>query len=95
MHDEVKKELLDLNKDCPENQSILEAISKHSFESFQEITTRRFIKTHFPFSLLPPSVLENGAKVSQQFYFYIKTHIFVCSVYYTKEIGKQTKLFKY
>lgn len=69
MHDEVKKELLELNKDSPENQSILETISQHSFESFQEITTRRFIKTHFPFSLLPPSVLENGAKVSLKKYF--------------------------
>lgn len=72
LHDDVKKELLELNKDSPENQSILEAISQHSFESFQEITTRRFIKTHFPFSLLPPSVLENGAKVSQYFLFFLK-----------------------
>ncbi|XP_055390018.1 sulfotransferase 1B1 [Condylostylus longicornis] len=63
MHDEVKKELLEDNSDNPEKQQFIEAISEPGYELFAKMTERRFIKTHFPFSLLPPSVMEQQCKV--------------------------------
>ena len=64
MHDKTKNILLNEKKDEPEKQEIIEEISKPMYSVLDNVYKQRFIKTHFPFSLLPPSVLENGAKVS-------------------------------
>uniref|UniRef100_A0A1L8E4R0 Putative sulfotransferase n=1 Tax=Nyssomyia neivai TaxID=330878 RepID=A0A1L8E4R0_9DIPT len=62
-HPETKAELMKLNADSPENQAFVEEIAVPAYKFLPHINERRFIKTHFPFSLLPPSVLESGAKV--------------------------------
>ncbi|ALC40527.1 St4, partial [Drosophila busckii] len=65
VHDEVKAELLAENKDSADSLQFIELISRPGYETLTEIPSnqRRFIKTHFPFSLLPPSVLENKCKI--------------------------------
>lgn len=63
MHDETKKELLVLNEGFPEKQQLIEDISMPAYEYLVHEQKQRFIKTHFPFSLMPPSVMEVGAKV--------------------------------
>lgn len=64
MHDETKKELLLENNDDPKKQEFIEIVSQPGYEFLPNIQQQRFIKTHFPFTLLPPSVMENKAKVS-------------------------------
>lgn len=64
MHDEVKRELLKQNADDPLKEQFIEAVSQPGYDLLPLMAERRFIKTHFPFSLLPPSVMQNGAKVS-------------------------------
>lgn len=65
MHPKIKEELQELNKNSPGALEFIEMISRPGYEALSEIprTQRRFIKTHFPFSLLPPSVLEKKCKV--------------------------------
>ncbi|GAB0087867.1 sulfotransferase 1 family member D1 [Sergentomyia squamirostris] len=63
LHPDVKAELMALNEDSPEKQAFVEEISVPAYKFMPHITGQRFIKTHFPFSLLPPSVLTSGAKV--------------------------------
>lgn len=64
MHDKTKEELLEENKDEPEKQKFIEIVSEAGYHFLPKIQEQRFIKTHFPFSLLPPSVMKNNAKVS-------------------------------
>lgn len=63
MHEETKQELLQLNAGEPEKQELVEKISTPCYETLPHLQRRRFIKTHFPFSLMPPSVMEMGCKV--------------------------------
>lgn len=42
---------------------MIEEIAKPARITLDEMTERRFIKTHLPFSLLPPDLLEVGCKV--------------------------------
>jgi len=65
MHPKVKEELQEENKDSSEALEFIEKISRPGYEALSELprSQRRFIKTHFPFSLMPPSVLENKCKV--------------------------------
>lgn len=65
MHPKIKEELQELNKNSTGALEFIEKISRPGYEVLSEIprAQRRFIKTHFPFSLLPPSVLENKCKV--------------------------------
>ncbi|KAL7736756.1 hypothetical protein ACLKA6_015607 [Drosophila palustris] len=65
VHDIVKAELLSENKDSAANVHFIENISRPGYETLDELpcNQRRFIKTHFPFSLMPPSVLKNKCKV--------------------------------
>lgn len=69
MHDDVKQELLEDNADDPNKMNFIEIISQPGYEFFAQMQQRRFIKTHFPFSLLPPSVTEQQAKVESFFSF--------------------------
>ncbi|XP_034479255.1 sulfotransferase 1C4-like [Drosophila innubila] len=63
VHDDVKAELLAEN--CSADMEFIEKICRPGYETLEELPScqRRFIKTHFPFSLMPPSVLENKCKV--------------------------------
>lgn len=63
MHDETKKQLLKMNEGDAEKEDLIERMSVPGYEFFPQMQTRRFIKTHFPFSLLPPSVMEQQCKV--------------------------------
>lgn len=55
------------NRDNEDAVQFIEHISRPGYETLEELPQdqRRFIKTHFPFSLLPPSVLENKCKVNE------------------------------
>ncbi|XP_049855499.1 sulfotransferase 1C4 isoform X1 [Schistocerca gregaria] len=63
VHDEVKKELLNQSEGDPVKQALIEKLSKPGYEVLSEMPSPRFIKTHFPFSLLPQNLLEEGCKV--------------------------------
>lgn len=63
MHDEVKKQLLKLNEGDPKKQALVEAMGTPCYETLPHLQQQRFIKTHFPFSLLPPSLMEQQCKV--------------------------------
>lgn len=63
MHNDVKRELLMANSGEPIKQEFIEVVSQQSYDFLPRMQERRFIKTHFPFSLLPPSVKRNKAKV--------------------------------
>jgi hypothetical protein len=65
VHDEIKAELLKRNASDPEKLELVEQISRPGYEVLNEMKSPRFIKTHFPFSLLPPNLLDVGCKVSQ------------------------------
>lgn len=68
VHDETKKEFLQENSFCPERMQLVEEISKPAWKTLSETSERRFIKTHLPFSLLPPNLLEVGCKVCYQLF---------------------------
>ncbi|XP_023160027.1 sulfotransferase 1C4 [Drosophila hydei] len=65
VHDEVKAELQAENSHSPAALGFIDHISRPGYETLGELPhdRRRFIKTHFPFSLIPPSVLENQCKI--------------------------------
>ncbi|KAF5269610.1 hypothetical protein FQR65_LT05949 [Abscondita terminalis] len=46
-----------------ENQKVLEQMCVPLTKSLEEQTGKRFIRTHLPFSLLPPNLLTSGCKV--------------------------------
>lgn len=64
MHDDVKQELLLDNAGDPAKEKFVELLATPLYDLLAQHTERRFIKTHFPFSLLPPSVRSSGAKVN-------------------------------
>lgn len=74
MHPDIKSELLKENSNNKSNQQFIETISVPGYKLFSEIpnSQKRFVKSHFPFSLLPPSVMEQKCKVSLN----ISTHIY-------------------
>lgn len=49
--------------DQPELQNVVKAYSAPHFDRLEEEKSPRVIKTHLPFSLLPPSVLEKRSNV--------------------------------
>lgn len=51
-----------MNKDDLTKQQLCKSIAKPGYEILEEMSSPRFIKTHFPFSLLP-NILECGCKV--------------------------------
>lgn len=63
MHDQFKAKILEENGDEKWKQDLIECLAVPGFELFSEMKSRRFIKTHLPFKLLPPSVMEKKAKV--------------------------------
>ncbi|XP_046680878.1 sulfotransferase 1C4 [Homalodisca vitripennis] len=63
LHDETKEEFIKENESDPKKVELVEQLSKPGYQILNEMTTRRFIKTHLPFSLLPKTLLEVGCKV--------------------------------
>ncbi|XP_039962268.1 luciferin sulfotransferase [Bactrocera tryoni] len=65
VHPEVKAELAAENSGDNKKLEFIEHFSRSGYKTLDEwpCNKRRFIKTHFPFSLLPPSVMQNKCKV--------------------------------
>lgn len=61
-HPEVSNEFLEMNKGDLAKEELCRSLTIPGYEFFEKMSSRRFIKTHFPFSLLP-NVLESGAKI--------------------------------
>lgn len=61
-HSEVTSEFLENNKDDPIKQQLCLDIAKPGYEIVAAIPSPRFIKTHFPFSMLP-GLLDVGCKI--------------------------------
>lgn len=66
MHDDVKQELLDELAGDAKKQEFIETISKPAYEYLPLAEGQRFIKSHLPFSLLPPSIMKEQAKVKKE-----------------------------
>jgi hypothetical protein len=64
VHEEMTAELLKLNAGDSEKLDLVQQISRPGYEVVKEMKSPRFIKTHFPLSLLPPNLLDVGCKVS-------------------------------
>ncbi|KAH1025604.1 hypothetical protein HUJ05_010297 [Dendroctonus ponderosae] len=62
IHKKVKEEFLKENMANPEYYKIVQSIDNPSWETLTKSQERRFIKTHLPFSLLPPSLPQAGCK---------------------------------
>lgn len=67
MHDKTKEQLLQENEGSPENQAFIMKASTPAYQFLPNIYEQRIIKTHLPFSMLPPSIMKNRAKVSIRF----------------------------
>lgn len=61
-HPEVTREFLSMNKDDIEKQQLCRKIAKPGYEVIAKKPSPRFIKSHFPFSMLP-GLLDVGCKV--------------------------------
>lgn len=68
LHPSLQEELISLNKSNERNLKFIEQLIKPGYLLLDEIppNERRFIKSHFPFSLLPPSVMAQKCKVNMQ-----------------------------
>ncbi|XP_050663857.1 sulfotransferase 1E1-like isoform X5 [Leptidea sinapis] len=60
IHPEMLRTMQEQNRDSPENQEIIDALNFPSAARFSSTPSPRFIKTHLPLSLLPPSLLDKG-----------------------------------
>ena len=69
IHDEITADLLKLNAGDSEKLDLVQQISQPGYEVLNAMKSPRFIKTHFPISLLPPNLLDVGCKVSLQIFF--------------------------
>lgn len=63
MHDKTKQTFLEEHEGNVGNQDMIRTISVPGYEFIPNIAEQRFIKTHLPFSLMPPSVMNEQAKV--------------------------------
>lgn len=63
LHDELKEEFKRENCFCPERVKMIEDMGIPGWKTLKESKGKRIIKTHFPFSLLPPNLLTAGCKV--------------------------------
>lgn len=68
VHEKTKAEFLKENSNRPDRMKAIEEIAKPARLALAEMEERRFIKTHLPFSLLPPNLLETGCKVRTMFF---------------------------
>lgn len=63
MHDKTKEMFIEEHEGIAENQNMIRAISVPGYEFIPHIMEQRFIKTHLPFSLMPPSIMNEKAKI--------------------------------
>lgn len=63
MHDQLKAKFLAENEGEQWKTDFIEMISVPGYEFLAEMSEQRFTKTHLPFKLLPPSIMEKRAKV--------------------------------
>lgn len=63
MHDKTKEMFIDEHEGTPSNQDMIRTISVPGYDFIPNIIEKRFIKTHLPFSLMPPSVMNKNAKI--------------------------------
>ncbi|XP_072943670.1 sulfotransferase 1C4-like [Epargyreus clarus] len=63
MHPETTKELIEEHKDKVDCLNILNTFATPSAEKIAKLPSPRFIKTHIPLSLLPPSLLDSAKVV--------------------------------
>ncbi|KAK4874519.1 hypothetical protein RN001_013879 [Aquatica leii] len=63
VHPEIKAQILKENNSSKKSQDIVEEICSPAWKILKDQNGKRFIKTHFPFSLLPPNLLTAGCKV--------------------------------
>lgn len=63
MHDKTKEIFLREQDGNPKNQQLINTISAPGYEFIPNMESKRFIKTHLPFSLMPLSVMNERAKV--------------------------------
>lgn len=61
-HPEVTKEFIQINKGDLNKEQLCKAIAEPGYVILEQIPSPRFIKSHFPFSLLP-NILESGCKI--------------------------------
>lgn len=61
-HPEVTREFLEINEGNFLNQQLCRKIARPGYEIVAAIPSPRFVKSHFPFSLLP-TILDVGCKV--------------------------------
>ncbi|XP_012275135.1 sulfotransferase 1C4 isoform X2 [Orussus abietinus] len=62
VHDELMKEFLEMNNGDPIKQKFCRDMAKPGYEEVARLPSPRFIKSHFPFSLLP-GILDSGCKI--------------------------------
>ncbi|XP_043273832.1 sulfotransferase 4A1-like [Venturia canescens] len=61
-HPEVTQEFVKLNEGDKEKKKLCKEISKPGYEVLENLLSPRFIKSHFPLSLLP-GILDTGCKI--------------------------------
>ncbi|XP_076232704.1 sulfotransferase 1E1 [Calliopsis andreniformis] len=61
-HPEVTQEFINMNKGDKNKELLCKAIAEPGYEVLAKMQSPRFIKSHFPFSLLP-GILETGCKI--------------------------------
>lgn len=63
VHPELVKDMKKPHSNSPEILEQIDKLNENTVEFLEKQKKRRFIKTHLPFSLLPPDLLTNGCKV--------------------------------
>ncbi|CAH1972841.1 unnamed protein product [Acanthoscelides obtectus] len=63
VHKETKAEFLEENLKNPIKYKLVEKIDYPRWKLLESMAGKRIIKTHLPFSLLPPDLLKTGCKV--------------------------------
>lgn len=62
MHEQMKATFLAENEE-QWKKDFIEMASTPGFKFFPQMSQQRFIKTHLPFKILPPSIMDKRAKV--------------------------------
>lgn len=61
-HPDLTNEFIKYNEGHPERQQLCIEVAKPGYEVLAMASSPRFIKSHFPFSLLP-NIFDSGCKV--------------------------------
>ena len=62
-HSEVTRELIKMNEGDKDKVEFCKKLAEPGYEVLAKLPSKRFIKSHFPFSLLP-NILDSGCKVN-------------------------------